>query len=485
MQVIPRAASHPPAVSVGPKVKGTHEAIVADESLASQVSFSIFRAVGRSWTTEQAASLAPDAAALKTAQGLASPRKWTALGRDGDFVWGLAQGSGAQPYQVQLDLSEPAFKCSCPSRKFPCKHGLGLLLLFAGDAAAIPAGAKTEWVIEWATKRAQKVEKPETKAVEVAAAHDPAAQAKRREKRAANVAQGVAFLDGWLRDLARQGLAAVAPAGYGFWDTPARRLIDAQAPGLARRVRALGGVIGHAAQAEERMVAELGRLYLLVAASQRRAALPPAWQVEIDAQLGWTIEQDELRKRDGVKGTWFVGAQTVREDEKILTRTSYLFSSDGAVARVHEFSPASHPSVVSIALGRWFDGELVFFPGVQNRRALWKSPPQDSAGGTVQYLLRCDDVLAAHASALAVNPLAEALAVVVQLTPQRSDERWWLCDETGAALPVVDPFPAGWELFACAGGRALGIVGLWDGFAFTPLTALTEDGLLQLSLRPS
>jgi hypothetical protein len=78
--------------------------------------------VSRSWTTEQAVSLAPDAAALETAQGIATPRKWDLLARDADFVWGLAQGSGAQPYQVQIDLAEPAFKCSCPSRlweKFP------------------------------------------------------------------------------------------------------------------------------------------------------------------------------------------------------------------------------------------------------------------------------------------------------------------------------------------------------------------------------
>ena len=439
--------------------------------------------MGRSWTSEQAVSLAPDAAALKTAQGLASTRKWTVLGRDDDFVWGLAQGSGAQPYQVQIDLSEPAFKCSCPSRKFPCKHGLGLLLMFAGQASAIPTGAKPEWVVEWAAKRAQKVTKQETKAAETAAPPDPAAQAKRREKREANVAQGLAFLDGWLRDLARQGLAAAAPAGYGFWDGPARRLIDAQAPGLARRLRALGGVVGGATRTDDQAIAELGRLYLLVAASQRRATLPPPWQDEIDAQIGWTVEQDELRKREGVKGTWFVGAQTVREEEKILTRTTCLFSPAGGVAKVLEFSPASHPSLAGLALGRWVDGDLVYFPGVQNRRALWKNPPQDSAGGTLDFRSCCEEVLAAHTASLVENPLADASPVAVRLTPLRDNGRWWLRDETGAALPIVETFALGWELLACAGGRALAIIGLWDGFAFTPLTALTDDGLLQLSPR--
>jgi hypothetical protein len=45
-----------------------------------------FPRVSRSGTAETAAALAPDAAALKTAQSLASPRTWSALGREGDFV---------------------------------------------------------------------------------------------------------------------------------------------------------------------------------------------------------------------------------------------------------------------------------------------------------------------------------------------------------------------------------------------------------------
>lgn len=31
-------------------------------------------------------------------------------------VWGLCQGSGKDPYQTQIDLIGPAFRCSCPSR---------------------------------------------------------------------------------------------------------------------------------------------------------------------------------------------------------------------------------------------------------------------------------------------------------------------------------------------------------------------------------
>jgi hypothetical protein len=441
--------------------------------------------VARTWTPEQAASLAPAAAALKAAQGLGSPRKWTLLGRDSDFIWGLAQGSGAQPYQVQIDLTEPAFKCSCPSRKFPCKHGLGLLLLHAAQPDAAVSGSRPEWVNEWVAKRADRTAKQEARAAAPAAekAPDPAAQEKRREKRAANVAQGVASLDSWLRDLVRQGIAATTSAGYAFWDVPARRLIDAQAPGLARRVRELGSLLSTEAAHEDAALVEIGRLHLLLAAHARRAYLPPAWQDEVDAQIGLTAEQDELRQHTGIMGTWFVGAQTVREEDKLIVRVSHLYSGQGRTAKIFEFATAARPAVASIALGRWFDGELVFFPGVESRRAVWKSPPRDSAGGALQFLQRCEDVQTAQASALAVNPLAEPISVPVHLTPVRQNERWWLRDTAGAALAVHPSFALGWELAACSGGQPLNLFGTWDGFHFTPLTALTAEGLLQLSPR--
>ena len=72
-------------------------------------------------------------------------------GRRGDL--GACQGSGSKPYQVQIDLAEPAFKCSCPSRKFPCKHALGLLLIHATTPAAIVKAERPAWVSEWLASR--------------------------------------------------------------------------------------------------------------------------------------------------------------------------------------------------------------------------------------------------------------------------------------------------------------------------------------------
>src|SRR3954468_22967414 len=121
-------------------------------------------------TTEQVLALAPDPASVKAGQGLASPGKWVSLGRAGRSVWGECQGSGKNPYRTQADLTGPAFHCSCPSRKFPCKHGLGLLLLLAAQPARVAAASAPPWVSEWVAKRDNNAEK---KAAKVEAASAP------------------------------------------------------------------------------------------------------------------------------------------------------------------------------------------------------------------------------------------------------------------------------------------------------------------------
>src|SRR5512133_1536392 len=106
-----------------------------------------------SWTPEQVLGLAPDEASRKNASGLANPRKWLRLDKNDPanptLLWGEMQGSGAEPYRCQVDLSGPAFKCSCPSRKLPCKHTLGLFLLYAGQPGAFETSQPPDWVMAW------------------------------------------------------------------------------------------------------------------------------------------------------------------------------------------------------------------------------------------------------------------------------------------------------------------------------------------------
>ncbi len=194
------------------------------------------------WTTEQVVALAPDEASVKAARGLTHPGKWATLGQNDHALWGECRGSGSQPYQVGVEASEPAFKCTCPSRKFPCKHALGLLLLVASQPNALPAGEPPAWLSEWLAKREQTAQRKVARPTDTDL--DPEQQAKRaaaKDKRGAErqrkVEAGLEELERWLRDLVRQGLAHAQKQPARYWDAMAARLVDAQAPGLARWLR--------------------------------------------------------------------------------------------------------------------------------------------------------------------------------------------------------------------------------------------------------
>ncbi|TVT18438.1 SWIM zinc finger family protein, partial [Amycolatopsis rhizosphaerae] len=115
-------------------------------------------------STEQVLALAPDAASAKAGRGQASAAKWPASGCSERAVWGECQGSGKKPYQVCVELAGPAFRCSCPSRKFPCKHALGLLLRWSAGEL-VPAG-EPDWAGTWLAERAARAERTAVRAAE-------------------------------------------------------------------------------------------------------------------------------------------------------------------------------------------------------------------------------------------------------------------------------------------------------------------------------
>ena len=83
-------------------------------------------------TLDQIKKFAPDSKSVTSAKSVADPRKWTSLGVDATGVlWGEYNGSDSYVLFVSsVNLWDNG--CSCPSRKRPCKHVIGLLLLGAG-----------------------------------------------------------------------------------------------------------------------------------------------------------------------------------------------------------------------------------------------------------------------------------------------------------------------------------------------------------------
>jgi hypothetical protein len=327
-------------------------------------------------TADQVLALAPDPGAVTAARKLGVLKPWKGLGRDERTIWGECQGSAL--YQVRVDLSDMAAKCTCPSRKFPCKHALGLMLVAANSPEAFTGAVSPEWVTEWLARRTATAERKEARAVASDRAPDPAAQAKRADQRLARVTKGLDALDLWLHDLVRNGLAGAESQPAAYWEARAARLVDAQAPALASRVRRLAHVVGADARWPARVLDELGRIALLTHAFRRLESLPSPLRADVQRLIGWTLTQEEVAASgEVIADEWLVAGQWLEDDERMRVQRTWLVGARSSrTAVVLQFAAGSGPFPESLIPGTAFEAELVYWPSASPQRALIRSRAQ-------------------------------------------------------------------------------------------------------------
>jgi len=408
--------------------------------------------VAERWDRVRVLALAPDAPAQRAAQSLASGRSWPLTGAaEPGGLWGECRGSAAAPYRTVVDLAGPAYRCSCPSRKFPCKHVLALLLLWADGSVKDDPSGPPDWAGTWLTARAAKAD--DVPAREPAEPKDPSTAAKRAEQREARVAIGLAELDRWLCDQVRQGLAASQRAGYSHWDDIGARMVDAQVPGPAGRLRALASVPHPGTGWDGRLLEEYALLRLLAVAYRRQAELPPPLRETVRSRIGFSLRQaDVLAGGEPVRDYWQVLARRDLEQDRIRVRRTWLQGrKTGRPALMLSFAPVGQALDDSLTVGTEIDADLVFYPGAVPLRAvvLTKhdafdgSPP---AGGMIAGLL------ASCAAALAGDPWLDSRPAVLDVTPARSPVLA-VSDAAGDALPLHPGAGDCWPLFAPADAR--------------------------------
>ncbi|MFI5692186.1 SWIM zinc finger family protein [Kribbella sp. NPDC051586] len=424
------------------------------------------------WDAEQVLGLAPDAASAKAGQGLARSAKWTGTGASERAVWGLCQGSGKQPYQTTVDLSAPAYKCSCPSRTFPCKHALGLLLLWS--AGEVQPGDEPEWVTTWVDQRAARADRPERKPGEVA---DPIAAQQRASRRADRVSSGMAELKGWLDDQVRVGLGGFDQRAYTELSRLAARMVDAQAPGVAGAVRRAAGVVGRGHGWPGELLEELSLVHLIVSAHDRLADLPPSLADTVQTRIGWSTETARvLAEGEKVADDWLVLGRVVEPDDRLTVRRVWLRgATTGRLGLLLTFAAAGRPlDPLPARPGEYVPGDLSFYPGALPMRALLtqtapRQPAPRPAGSSARQ------ALASNVESLAADPWNERWPLVLQdVRPARHGDGWALVDAAGDALELLPGWDA-WKLLAVSGGDPITVAGEWNRAGLRPMTCWHHD----------
>lgn len=427
----------------------------------------------RNFTISQITALAPDDASVKSSKEISQARNWKTLGVNESVLWGECQGSGKSPYQTIVDFTDIAFKCSCPSRKFPCKHGLGLLLYYERDRERFPnIEDAPNWVQEWQIARAARQEKkaPVAAAEEHPKAFEDSAAAARRHDR---VTAGLVELKLWLCDLLRHGLADVSTKGYSYWDNIAARLIDAQAPGLARDLREMAGISSSGPGWQLRLLRQISLVHLLIEGYGNRSELPEPTVGDILNKIGWTVGKEDLSRLEPVNDHWFVVGQRIVEEDRLRARRTWLVGqASGRTAMLLHFAHGIAPFETIISTGDVVSGDIVYYPGANPLRAALNSYSIVEHGSLSRDgFSTLDDAIRDYSQAVCKNPWIERYPLFLNsVTPGLISGKLFVSDNECKMVPVALNYDRTWKLLALSGSRPIGIFAEWDGDAFWPLS---------------
>jgi hypothetical protein len=435
------------------------------------------------WTLAAVEKAAPDASSLTAARKLAVPGPWSETGSSETLVWGRCQGSGRTPYQVSIDLAGPAYRCSCPSRKFPCKHALALLLLWVrSDGAVADVAEPADFAGDWAATRA---ERAAGAAVEAARAPvDPEARARRIAERRATMSAALDDFAQWLADLAATGTAAARRQPWAWWDAAAARLVDGQVPGLAERLRDMSSAVSSRDDWSDHLLSEMGRWWLAVQAWRRWDDLEPATRGDLRTYLGWSWTADDLAAAAAVPdastpaaaGTWQVLGAHREETGRLKEQRTWLHSpGTGETLLVLDFAGGPNPLPVAQLDGSVLDVPVTRYPGSAPPRARFDAAPArvsvDAAlpeGGSLA------DARATLAQLWLRNPWAVRTPAVVRgrIVPPADGATAALVDEDGTTVALLGADP--WDALARTGGAVTDVFGELEerGFRLLSVTVV-------------
>lgn len=460
------------------------------------------------WTADKIAAMAANPAAEKRGRDTARPALWTNTMTDGLYLWGQCKGSGAMPYQTQINLALPAFACTCPLfAKPPCKHALGLLFYWEQNKTNIQQTDQyPDWVQKWKAKHQPAPDNPPLPISPEAKAEQEKAKRQRRSKRLDNMRAGIEELQLWLLDLAAQGAANADVLQTHYWDTIAKRMVDAQLPRIATFLRETAPALEQAEDWLTTLAQRLGELYLLVQAFQQLATqadeenptLAPTAIINDDdllAALGvHTQKKEVLLESTPIKGLWaVVGIEEAVDIENRPFRKVWLYQLDSPTAQkalILDFIFGSNNYEQIFIWGTVLAGELSFYPSASPQRALLPAfqvlPDAPIPAARFQPFSDIAVMLEAYTLDILANfTLAEQLVACqgLWISIDNDSQKAMAIDTKGQQIELIfSNLIFAYQILAVSGGAPVCLVGkLLNSCQFQPLSLLSDEAIIPVA----
>ncbi len=427
------------------------------------------------FSEEQILQLAPDTGSLKAGKDLAVTDKWQNYFFNTRVVWGEVQGSGKESYRTQIDSQVLAFNCSCASRKFPCKHGIGLMFLISKHKELFKENnIEPVWVKKWIDKRTAKATKPiEVSIIDDEDEKNNVKKAQQKEKRDTErldlVMSGVNESLMILKDLLRMGLLAFPEKGTTFFLKSAARMIDAKATGLAKRWKKLSEINYTDENWHEEVLSQLAEMYLLaISYQQTNENLKPQisnLNADINTFIGFTKDKKELLEdvtTEKIKDDWLVLSSTRTQEEDLMIQKNWLYGNASQhFALILEFKHKTQAFEIFLPKGNFITSELVFYPSVVPQRAILNqfNTNLDTVFDDklfLNYLVNWNASQKNFIEQTSQLPfLIEVPQCIKNVTLERDNNKnWFVTDAEKTSLPIPPDFDTDiiFQLLAITGG---------------------------------
>ncbi|MCI8719335.1 MAG: SWIM zinc finger domain-containing protein [Lachnospiraceae bacterium] len=356
-------------------------------------------------TEQQILAMAPNPAAASNGKKISQKGGFVRLERSEDdtFYMGECSGSGKSNYITSVDFVDseaPMCRCSCPSRQFPCKHGLALLYEIMSKKTfkicEIP-----EDILKKRAKKAAKEkgddetsgESKETTAKKKAASAKTSKAAK--TKKIKKQLEGLELTQKLVQDLIKAGLGTMGGTAIKTYEQLSKQLGDYYLPGPQRL---LNGLIIEVVAFQkdgneehyEKAIAILEKLWTLIKKSQKYLSekleqdnvaqddselyeeLGGIWKLdELEAlgrskkdadfmQLSFWVTYDEARKEYIDTGCWAdlkTGEIFMTYNYRPIKALKYVKQDDTVFGVVHTSSAVCYPGQGNVRI-RWNSAQI-------------------------------------------------------------------------------------------------------------------------------